>query len=59
MTYTPPIDIRQLGPSIAACRTDLRRAQQAENMPRGTLEKVIPDAYAARENIIGGVNVVQ
>ena len=23
------------------------------------LEKVIPDAYAARENIVGGANVVQ
>ena len=38
VTYWPsiglPIDIRQLGPSNAACRTDLRRAQQAEIMPR-------------------------
>jgi hypothetical protein len=36
LTHTPLIDIRQHGPSNAACRIDLRRAQQAENMPRGT-----------------------
>jgi hypothetical protein len=37
LTHTPLIDIRQHGPSNAACRIDLRRAQQAKNMPRGYL----------------------
>ena len=36
LTHTPLIDIRQHEPSNTACRIDLQRAQQAENMPRGT-----------------------
>ena len=36
LTHTPLIGIRQHAPSNAACSIDLRRAQQAENMPRGT-----------------------
>ena len=37
LTHTPLIGIRQHAPSNAACSIDLRRAQQAENMPRGTI----------------------
>ena len=36
LTHTPLIGIRQHAPSNAACSIDLRRAQQAENMRRGT-----------------------
>ena len=42
LTHTPLIGIRQHAPSNAACSIDLRRAQQAENMPRGTSAPCAP-----------------
>jgi len=42
LTHTPLIGIRQHTPSNAACSIDLRRAQQAENMPRGTSAPCAP-----------------
>ena len=48
LTHTPPIDIREHGPSNAACRIDPRRAQQAENMPRGTSAPHTPSTPGAQ-----------